>query len=95
MEFIILKNSIPKWYKSMPERNTLLETINGIIEAERGIALHEEQLLTDSNMDSFSYAVFWLTLSDHGISLSDEWIDTLDYDVLKVSNIIDKILEGC
>lgn len=73
------------------ERDELLDTINGIIEAERGCALSEESLLTDSGMDSFSYAVFWLTLSEFGIDLSDEWIDTLDYKSLKVSDIIDKI----
>lgn len=82
------------WCKLMLERNALLETINSIIEAERGGILTEEQLLIESGMDSFSYAVFWLTLSDHGISLSDTWIDTLNYDILKVSDIIDKILEG-
>ncbi|MDD2267471.1 hypothetical protein [Sulfuricurvum sp.] len=79
----------------MPERDAYLKSINDIIEAERGSTLHEDQLLIESGMDSFSYAVFWLSLSDMGMNLNDEWIDTLDYETLTVSIIIDKIMEQC
>lgn len=77
----------------MSESEKILSIINEIIEAERGNKLSPEQLLTESEMDSFSYAVFWLTLADNGIDLKDEWIDTLNYETLTVQMIIDKIQE--
>lgn len=77
----------------MQESKQILFIINEIIEAERGNALTEDQLLIESEMDSFSYAVFWLTLADNGIDLKDEWIDTLNYEILTIQMIIDKIQE--
>jgi len=77
----------------MPERDAIVESINAIIEAERGTALSEDQLLIESGLDSFAYAVFWLSLSDMGMSLRDEWIDTIDYNILTVAMIVDKIME--
>lgn len=77
----------------MLDPNKILSTINDIIEAERGNMLSPQQLLTESEMDSFSYAVFWLTLADNGIDLKDEWIDTLNYETLTIQMIIDKIQE--
>lgn len=77
----------------MLERNKLLDALNEILQAERGDTLSEDSLLTDSNMDSFSYAVFWLTLSDLGMDLNDKWIDTLDYEELTVGMILNKIQE--
>jgi hypothetical protein len=77
----------------MPESKEILTIINEIIEAERGNILSPGQLLTESDMDSFSYAVFWLTLADNGIDLKDEWIDTLNYETLTIQMIIDKIQE--
>ena len=74
-------------------RKEILDIINAILEAERAAQLREDQLLIESDMDSFSYAVFWLTLAEHGFDMSDTWIDTLDYKTLTVAMIIDKIEE--
>jgi hypothetical protein len=78
----------------MQTRDELLLTINAVIATERGNELREDQLLTESNLDSFSYAVFWLTIADKGINMEDEWIDSIDYENLTVAMIIDKILEN-
>jgi len=78
----------------MLTRDDLLFIINNIIVNERGVALNEEQLLTASNLDSFSYAVFWLTLADEGINMQDKWIDSIDYSTLRVRDVIDKIFES-
>ena len=76
-------------------RQEILEFINGIIKEEHGTPLMEEQLLTDSNIDSFGYAIFWLEIHEHyklnGIDKLDE---KMDYKTLTVGNIINYILTG-
>lgn len=88
------QNLLRRSDKLMLTRDDLLFIINNIIVNERGVALNEEQLLTASNLDSFSYAVFWLTLADEGINMQDKWIDSIDYSTLRVRDVIDKIFES-
>ena len=77
----------------VPMRNEILYKINSIITSERGVALCEDDLLIDSQMDSFSYAVFWLSLEEIGMDINDEWIESIDYKNLKISDLINYIVE--
>ena len=51
-------------------REKILETINKIIEEDYCDAwgtykpINEDNLLSDSNMDSFSYSMFWLNIQE-------------------------------
>ena len=55
--------------KIKPTREDILATINKIIEEDYDDTyypyepINESNLLTDSEMDSFAYAIFWLSVS--------------------------------
>ena len=74
-------------------RQEILEFINNIIEEEHGNKLTEEQLMTDSNIDSFGYAVFWLGIN-HKYNIEEiKGLDTgIDYNTLTIKDIIDYIV---
>ena len=97
--------------KTKPTREEILETINKIIKEDfpcnwefKEIA--ENDLLSDSNMDSFGYAMFWMNISqDYKIvkeTGNDEidnkaridYINWIDYKVYTVRDLIDRI-EKC
>ena len=74
-------------------RQEILEFINNTIEEEHGNRLSEDNLLIESNMDSFGYAVFWLGIN-HEYSIDEvKGIDAgIDYSTLTVKNVIDYII---
>ena len=73
-------------------RQEILEFINKIIEEEHGNPVTEDSLLTDSEIDSFGYAVFWLELnSNYKIEEIKGLDEGIDYTTLKVSQVVDYI----
>lgn len=81
-------------------RKEILDIINGIILEEIDtVAVTEESKLSDSNLDSFGYAMFWVGLTTKlkeikGVSLSKECIEGYDLHAdtcITVSKIIDDI----
>ena len=97
--------------KIKPTREEILEKINKIIKEDfpcnwefKEIA--ENDLLSDSNMDSFGYAMFWMNISqDYKIVKETgnedidnkariDYINWIDYKVYTVRDLIDRI-EQC
>lgn len=73
-------------------RQEILEFINKIIEEEHGNPVSEDSLLTDSEIDSFGYAVFWLELnSNYKIKEIKGFDEGIDYTTLKVCQVIDYV----
>ena len=96
--------------KTKPTREEILETINKIIKEDfpcnwefKEVA--ENDLLSDSNMDSFGYAMFWMNISqDYKIVKETgnedidnkariDYINWIDYKVYTVKDLIDRIEE--
>ncbi len=93
-------------------REEILEHINKIIKEDYDDTyypyepLSEEDLLTDSLMDSFSYTMFWMNISqDYKIvketgneeidnKASIDYVNWIDYKVYTVKDLIDRI-EKC
>ena len=74
-------------------RQEILEFINKIIEEEHGKTVTEDNLLTDSEIDSFGYAVFWLEINSNYQLEEIKGLDFgIDYETLTVKNIIDYII---
>lgn len=70
-------------------RQEILDIINRIILEEHGNVLTEEDLLKDSNLDSFGYAIFWLTLcSEVGSEIPKNVDDEINYDIFTVNDAI-------
>ena len=100
--------------KIKPTREEILATINKIIEEDYDDTynpyepINESNLLTDSEMDSFAYAIFWLSIStkykiipDYSNSLEKEksetltdYINKINYKTYTVKDLIDRI-EQC
>ena len=98
--------------KIKPTREEILEYINKIIKEDYDDTyypyepLSEEDLLSDSNMDSFGYAMFWMNISqDYKIvketgneeidnKASIDYVNWIDYKVYTVKDLIDRI-EKC
>ena len=96
--------------KIKPTREEILETINKIIKEDfpcnwefKEVA--ENDLLSDSNMDSFGYAMFWMNISqDYKIVKETgnedidnkariDYVNWIDYKVYTVKDLIDRIEE--
>ena len=93
-------------------REEILEYINKIIKEDYHDTyypyepLSENDLLSDSNMDSFGYAMFWMNISqDYKIvketgneeidnKASIDYVNWIDYKVYTVKDLIDRI-EKC
>ena len=97
--------------KIKPTREEILKTINKIIKEDfpcnwefKEVA--ENDLLSDSNMDSFGYAMFWMNISqDYKIvketgneeidnKASIDYVNWIDYKVYTARDLIDRI-EKC
>ena len=97
--------------KIKPTREEILKTINKIIKEDFSCnwefkEVAENDLLSDSNMDSFGYAMFWMNISqDYKIvketgneeidnKASIDYVNWIDYKVYTVKDLIDRI-EKC
>ena len=78
---------------SKKNRKEIIEFINKIIEEEHGNSLTEDSLLTDSEIDSFGYAMFWLSINqNYGIEEIKGIDNGIDYKTLLVSDVINYVI---
>ena len=78
---------------SKNKRKEVLEFINKIIEEEHGNSLTEDNLLTYSEIDSFGYAMFWLSINQkYGIEEIKGIDNGIDYNTLLVSDVITYVI---
>ena len=76
------------------DRIEILNYINKVIKKERGKEVTEESMIADSGIDSFSYAILWLSLENkYGKFYNDE-IEKIPVSEIKVGQIIDKVVEN-
>lgn len=70
----------------------ILSHINKIIKQEHGTRVELDNLLIDSEIDSFGYAILFLELEDkYNIKFTPEYAKDIDYKKLKVSDLIEHI----
>lgn len=93
-------------------RDEIVKTINEIIKEDFPCnweykEIKENNLLTDSNMDSFGYAMFWLQIAEKYPILKDieslkdkekseainKYVNNIDYKTYKVKDLVDRIVE--
>lgn len=78
-------------------RREILKDVNKIIKEEHGKELKEDNLLSDSSMDSFAYAIFWLEIGEKyrvingGSKALNKYVDDIDYKTYTIKNLIDQI----
>lgn len=76
------------------DRIDILNYINKVIKKERGKEVTEESTIADSELDSFSYALFWLSLENKYGKFYDDEIEKIPMSEIKVGQIIDKVVEN-
>jgi len=77
----------------MDKREQILAILNETIETEHGKPLYEENVLSDSELDSFGYALFWIAIEEqYGTCFSKEEVSAFNYHQILVRNIIDRIV---
>ena len=77
----------------MGKREEILAYLNETIETEHGKAVIEENVLSDSELDSFGYALFWIAIEEqYGQCFSKEEVRGFNYHQILVRDIIDRIV---
>lgn len=66
----------------------ILQDINEVIEEERGTSVDIEDLIIKSNLDSFAYTIFWLTLEKKYPQINQEKVLELDSNNLTVKELV-------
>jgi len=79
----------------MYTRESILTYLNEVIKSENGNEVEEENILPESNMDSFGYAIFWLSIEQkYGKCFPHDEISKIDYKTLTIKAIIDRIIDA-
>jgi len=84
---------------NQPTRKEVLDIINELIDEEMGIAVTEDSLLIDCEIDSFGYAMIWLGLNEKLSKYFEKpvfpnnEVDEYDYSTLSIKWILDKVDE--
>lgn len=74
-------------------RQDILEFINEIILEEHGNVVTEDQLLTECGIDSFGYAILWISINQKYDIEEVNGIDSkINYNTLLVSDVINYII---
>lgn len=76
------------------DRIDILNYINKVIKKERGKEVTEDSMLADSEIDSFSYAIFWLSLENKYGKFYDDDLDKIPGSKLKIETIVNKVVEN-
>lgn len=67
--------------------------INKVLVTENAKAIKEDELLKDSNLDSFGYAILFITLQED-LNLNcfeKEYLNSIDYETFKMKDLLDRI----
>ncbi len=74
-------------------RLELKDFINKILVTENAKAIEESNLLIDSGLDSFGYAVLFITLeADLNLNCFEkEYLNSIEYSNYKLKDLIDRI----
>jgi acyl carrier protein len=74
-------------------RKEYLDFINDVLVTENAKAIAEDNLLTDSELDSFGYAVLFITLeADLNLNCFEkEYLNSIDYKTYTMKDLLDRI----
>ncbi len=72
-----------------------LEFINKILTTENAKAIKEEDLLTNSELDSFGYAILFIELDDKFGGFDKEYLNNIDYKTYTMKDLLDRIDNVC
>ena len=72
-------------------RAEILEVINEIIETEHGVAVTENSLLEDAEIDSFAVLMVFLELDEKFEAFTKEKFETVEFKGLTIKDIIDTV----
>ena len=72
---------------------SIIDNLNDFIEEENGLPIGIDSFLTDSDMDSFAYAVFWFKVEDEYPCITKEYYDKINYITYEVRELVEKINE--
>lgn len=78
-------------------RKEYLDFINDVLVTENAKAIAEDNLLTDSELDSFGYAVLFITLeADLNLNCFEkEYLNSIDYKTYTMKDLLDRIENVC
>lgn len=68
-----------------------LEFINKILTTENAKAIKEEDLLTNSELDSFGYAILFIELDEKFGGFDKEYLNDIDYKTYTMKDLLDRI----
>jgi len=78
----------------MKSRKEILSEINKILIEEHANPLKEDDLLISSELDSFGYAILFLTISsENNNCCENDYVNSIDFNSYKAKDLIDRILE--
>jgi acyl carrier protein len=70
----------------------IIEKVNEILVSENAKPLEDENdLLIDSELDSFGYVILWIELNEEYKCFSVEYVNEIDYDSYKLKDLIQRI----
>ncbi len=78
-------------------RKEYFNFINKVLVTENAKAIEEDNLLTDSELDSFGYAVLFITLeADLNLNCFEkEYLNSIDYKTYTMKDLLDRIENVC
>ena len=78
-------------------REEYFNFINKVLVTENAKAIEEDNLLTDSELDSFGYAVLFITLeADLNLNCFEkEYLNSIDYKTYTMKDLLDRIENVC
>ena len=76
-------------------RRKIIAFLNSVIEEEHGNKLKSKQLLVESNIDSFGYAVFWLSVNqEYNLDEIKGLDEGIDYTRLTLGDVVNYASTG-
>jgi acyl carrier protein len=70
----------------------IIEKVNEILVSENAKPLEDENdLLIDSELDSFGYVILWIELNEEYKCFPVEYVNEIDYDSYKLKDLIQRI----
>lgn len=78
-------------------RTEYFNFINKVLVTENAKAIEEDNLLIDSELDSFGYAVLFITLeADLNLNCFEkEYLNSIDYKTYTMKDLLDRIENVC
>lgn len=74
-------------------REKILNELNKILVTENAKEISESNLLTDSELDSFGYAMLFIELNENYNCFDKEYLNSINYKSYTAKDLIDRIIQ--